>query len=166
MRTSSVGLVILLGVIGVLCFLAFRGKRANKDLAAGLLAMGFSPARCLLEPKEAFVYADMNALQCFEGELRPGERVQLLLATRRGTSSVINGVATVNLEEHVGVLLPAAPNRDDGFRKRIHTDPQARGATPTRVLVTSTSATVINWRCAHSVKEISARLSEVRALVP
>lgn len=155
------GLFLLLAVIGFLFVMSARTRRTGRDLLAGIRELGLSPARCPIEQTEAFVYTDLSSFTCYGGKLRSGRAVQLLLARRRGTSVVIRGVPNVQIEEHVGILLPSSSPHPESVLPLFTASPDGRGAVPTRVAATTSGGTILNFRCAHNINEIKARLQEV-----
>ena len=106
MRTSSVGALVLLGLILVIFLVGLRNRRAGKDLLAYLQASGFSPAA---SPVAApFTYTDMTQVDAYQGELRSGVPAHVLLGRRRGTAVLVNNVPTASMEDYISLYLPPA----------------------------------------------------------
>lgn len=161
MRTSSLGFFLLLAVSGLLFLINARTRRTSRDLLTGIRALGLSPARCHIEQSEAFVYTDLSAFACYQGKLRSGRAVQLLLAQRRGPSVLVQGVPTIQTEEHVGILLLPPSSPAETALPLFANAQNGGGAVPTRIAKTTSGSTILNFRCAHNFTEIKARLDGV-----
>lgn len=166
MRASSIGAFVLLAIILGIVFVGLRTRRSGKELASYLQESGFAPAPVPIA--QPFTYTDMISNACYRGELRAGAPVKLMLARRRGTSVVINKVATAQFEDYIGLYLePAAAAKiDDAWLQRWQPDLDARGAKPMRVVRTPEGGVLFNWRSDHDRSTVAARLAAVQKALP
>jgi hypothetical protein len=167
MSTSSIGLLILLGVFGFIIYMSMRTQRTIQNLATYIQKSGFAPAQCALE--SPFPYTDMSSVDCYSGSLTPAVKASLLLGRRRGTSVLINGVPTAQMEDYIGLHLPAAAAGgalNDKFLALFPADPDSRGPKPLRVIRTPDGGVLFNWRGDHDQGTVAARLDLVRKALP
>lgn len=166
MRTSSVGALVLLALMLALLLIGLRNRRAGREFLGYLRAAGFSPGPCPIAAP--FTYTDMTQVDSYHGELRSGVPAHVVLGRRRGTSILVNGVPTANMEEYISLYLAPAPaaKLDDAWLQRWHADLDARGARPMRVVRTAEGGVLLTWRSAHEKSTLEARLSAVRQALP
>jgi hypothetical protein len=165
MSTSTIGLVLLLGVLTFILLLFRLRKRSAAGLSRYLERQGFT-ARGEAVP-HAFLAEDMHGVEVFSGPLRPALEAQLLFGRRQGGSVMINNVPVIEIEEYLAIHVPAprpVPDRD--WMARWAADPHSRGARPQRVTLTLQGGVLFNWRCPLSAKTVAERLDAVRAAWP
>lgn len=170
------GGIILLGVLGLIVVLAMRTRSGANDFQSAIGARSLRPlSSCPL--KKPFLYDDMTVVQCYGGSLRPGVEFTLLVGRRRGTSVVVHGVATVQSEEYLGVYLPAGSVPGPGWLAGWTAKVAQRGASetflhgppdalPCRAESTPEGGVVVNWKTAHSAKNLELRLAETVQSLP
>lgn len=166
MRTSSIGALLLLGLVLAIFLVGLRNRKAGKELVSYLRAAGFVTSPCPIA--QAFTYTDMIRLDCYRGELRSGVTAYVLLAQRRGTSVMVNGVPMATFEDYIGLYVAplTASTLDDAWRQRWQADLNTRGATPLRVVKTPEGGVLLNWRSTHDKSTLEARLAAVRKVLP
>jgi hypothetical protein len=76
------GLLLILAVAVVLVFSVWRDRRLSEELQILLREHNFKPRESRSIPAP-FVYERLDHLVCFDGDLRPGMPITLLLGTRR-----------------------------------------------------------------------------------
>ncbi len=163
-----VGGVLLLGVLGLIIGLALRTRSAADDFHQAIAARGLRPLT-VCPVKTPFGYTDMTLVQCYGGRLRAGAEYTFLVGQRRGTSVVVHGVATVQMEEYLGVYLPSVPGPAwlAGWTAKVaqrKSDNALQGppdALPYRAESTPEGGVVVSWKSAHTAKNVELRLAEI-----
>jgi hypothetical protein len=165
-----VGGIILLFVLGLILILAWRTRSGVHDFQSAIAARSLRPlATCPL--KQPFGYTDMAVVQCYGGSLRAGTEFTLLVGQRRGSSVVTHGVAVAQMEEYLGVYLPAGSVPGPGWLAEWTAKVAQRGASgsftegppdalPYRAESTPEGGVVVNWKSAHTPKNLDLRLAE------
>jgi hypothetical protein len=165
MSTSTIGLVLLLGVFGFILLLFWLRRRSAAHLSRYLEHNGFA-ARGSAIPN-AFLNGDMSSIEVFAGRLTGDVDVQLFFGRRRGGTSIINNVPVTEIEEYLAIHMPAPrPVPDSEWIARWAADPGARGERPQRVALTSQGGVLFNWRCPINASNVARRLDAIRAAWP